>query len=1112
MVACRKIRNIVFLFHLFWISFLRAEEDFTFFETKIRPILVEHCYKCHSADAEKVKGGLLLDSREGVLKGGDSGPAIVSGKPEESLLIKAVQQFDKDLQMPPPKSGRKLSEEQINDLVMWIKLGAPDPRTGKSAVVAKKPTYDFEAARKLWAFQKPEDPSVPKIQNTKWPKSPIDNFILAKLEEKNLRPATAADKRTLIRRATFDLIGLPPTPAEIDAFLKDKSPNAFAKVVERLLASPHYGERWGRHWLDVVRYADSADARVTGGPEDFAEAWRYRDWVVNSFNRDLPYDQFITQQLAGDLLPPPEPDGIDTNAIIATGMYAIGNWGNGDADKDKILTDIADDAVDVTGRAFLGLTLACARCHDHKFDPIPTEDYYSLAGIFFSSHIIPKLSPKGSGETMLRIPLISKAEVERRKQREVRMLELEKKIEQAQDEQIAELAKKVLPKTENYLTAVWQLRQDKEISLALVAADRELDEVVLKRWLDFLDAGSVGLFSQPVENLLNNRGLHAWRNAAGADTPSVVANATDLEASFLTIKLPAHRLAIHPSPKDGVAAGWKSPIRGEVEIRGRVVDVDPNCGDGIDWELVKISRGSAQSLAKGSIPSGGKEEFIGKTSALSCEVQPGELLQVNVYPKGGYECDTTLVEFEIAETSGQKRVWDINRDVVPDFLASNPHSDSFGNADVWYFRDLAEKEMSAPEGTGFAQWTVLARSDGSKSSDVAEVVIRIQRELLEGAAKSRIYESFSVPRGAFWTSLRNEQKIFAPDKWKKLADFKAELATLRNNPPPPVEMANGLQEGGVPESPHAGVHDVKIHVRGKYDRLGEVAPRRFLRLLAGDERKPVTGGSGRLQLAAWLISPENPLTARVMVNRIWQHHFGEGIVRTPNNFGKLGAPPTHPELLDYLSHRFMESGWSIKAMHRAIMLSATYQQSATGDAATMKADPENKLFGRMNRQRLDAESLRDGLLAAAGRLDEKLGGSSIRDLNNNRRTLYLMMIRSDRSNYRMLFDAADPNSIVEQRVVSTVAPQALFLMNHPFVLAQTTALAEQVAALKVKSDEKRIEWLYRNLFGRAPTSQEIKIGRESLTKARQALNQNEKLVWQEYCQVLLCANEFVYVD
>ena len=1093
-----------------------AAEDFSFFETKVRPVLVEHCYKCHSAEAEKIKGGLHLDTKAGILKGGDSGPAIIPGQPEESLLIKAVRYLDKDLQMPPGKGGdKKLPEAQIADLTEWVKMGAPDPRTEPFLSTEVKrfvSPYNFASARTNWAFQPAKDPSVPKTKNRAWPKSPIDGFVLAKLEEKNLAPARPADKRTLIRRATFDLTGLPPTPKEIDDFLADKSAGAFAKVVDRLLASPQYGEHWARHWLDVVRYTDSLDARVVGTEGDSLDAWRYRDWVVDSFNRDLPYDQFITRQVAGDLLPPPNPEGIDTNAIIATGMYAIGNWGNGDADKDKILTDIADDAVDVTGRAFLGLTLACARCHDHKFDPIPTADYYSLAGIFFSSHILPKLAPKGAGEALLRIPLISKAETQRRKQREDRMAKLEKGIESIQDEQISTLANRVKPQTGRYLLAVEESRSHPGESVSALAGKHELDESVLRGWIDFFGAGNPGLFSQPVRDLLGNRGLHAWRMASGADTPSVVANSTDQEAAFLTIKLPPHRLAIHPSPKAGVAAAWKSPIHGKVQIKGRVVDADPNCGDGIDWELVKMSGRMETSLAKGSIPNGGMEPFSKPGEPLSCEVKAGDFLQINVLPKAEYACDTTIIELEVTATNGVKRTWNLNQDVAPDLLAGNPHADSFGNADVWYFRDLAEKSMTAPAESGLARWFELTGpSSHPDAEEIKSAAARIQKEVLDPTVTNGIYGTFAVPRGAFWSPLRNDEKLFAAEARATLQKHKAELAELRNHPPPPVAMTHGLQDGGVPESPHAGVHDVKIHTRGRYDRLGEVAPRGFPRILAGDEQKPVTEGSGRLQLAKWLGSPENPLTARVMVNRIWQHHFGEGIVRTPNNFGKLGTPPTHPELLDYLSHRFIESGWSVKAMHRAIVLSATYQQSSAASAAALNADPENKLFGRMNRRRLDAESLRDSLLTAAGKLDLARGGPAIRELDNTRRTLYLMTIRSDRSNFRSLFDAADPTAIVEQRAVSTVAPQALFLMNNPFALAQAKALAGRVSKLSEANDRKKIEWLYQNLYGRPPDKEETGIGLALLASAGKEKQPSEN-AWLEYCQALLCANEFVYVD
>ena len=409
------------------VSARAADPGIDFFEKTIRPALVEYCYKCHSAESEKLKGGLFLDTRDGWSKGGDSGPAIVPGKPDESLLVKAVRRLDKDLAMPPKK---ELPEAVVNAFVEWVKIGAPDPRTATSATTASalvpdKAPIDYAAARKNWAYHKPERPAIPEVKATEWVRSPIDRFILARLEARQMRPAPPAGRRALLRRATFDLTGLPPTPAEADAFLADNTADAFAKVVDRLLATAQYGERWGRHWLDVVRYADSLDSRGVGKDGDILDAWRYRDWVVNAFNRDLPYDQFIIDQVAGDILAARE---WNADKIIATGMYAIGNWGNGDADKEKIYTDIVDDQIDVTSRAFLGLTVACARCHDHKFDPLTNADYYGLAGMFFSSHILAKFQSKGEGEKVMRIPLLPAAELARRDAARKRLGEIETEL------------------------------------------------------------------------------------------------------------------------------------------------------------------------------------------------------------------------------------------------------------------------------------------------------------------------------------------------------------------------------------------------------------------------------------------------------------------------------------------------------------------------------------------------------------------------------------------------------------------------------------------------------------------------------------------------------------
>ncbi len=950
--------------------------DVEFFEKKIRPVLVERCYKCHSARSEKVKGDLRLDSREGMLKGGESGkPGVVPGDENKSLLIESIRYKNEDLQMPPPKEGR-LSDEQIADFVSWVRMGAPYPGTEKSEI--RNPKSEIEV---WWSFQSIKNPTVPSVKNRAWVRSPVDNFILAILEGNGLTPAPPADKRTLIRRATFDLIGLPPTPREVEAFLSDNSPDAFAKVVDRLLASPHYGERWGRHWLDVVRYTDSFDARGIGGEADVPEAYRYRDWVVNAFNRDLPYDEFVAEQIAGDILATNEPAPFDPGKVIATGVMAIGEWGTGDADKEKMLTDIVDDQIDVTGRAFLGLTLACARCHDHKFDPISTEDYYSLAGIYFSSHILPRPGAKTAGSAVLRIPLASTAELAARKEKEIRAAALER-----------------------------------EINAATGAA----------------------LMNKPTRGAQNKPALTALNLSDGIDLPSAVANSGDTPLEFITIRLPARSVAVHPSPDRAAAVAWQSPVNGAVEVSGRVADADDKCGNGIEWVLYH----GQKTLASGKIDNGGQQDI----PRAEAEIQVGDLIQVAILPRGkDHGCDTTVVELGIRERDGERRTWRVPDDVVGDFAGR-------ANTGAWYFLafqgeppvTLTPKELSAEEKASLVRWK------------------------------------------------------------KELAALRAELSRL-------VPVAHGLQEGGVPESAHAGIHDVQVHIRGRYDRLGRLVPRRFPRALAGENQQPITDGSGRLELAKWIASPANPLTARVMVNRLWQHHFGEGLVRTPNNFGKLGERPTHPELLDYLADRFIRAGWSIKSMQRAMLLSAVYQQSSVPTPQTLRADPENRLLGRMNRHRLEAEPLRDSLLAVAGELDGTLGGAAIRELDNRRRTLYLMTIRSDRSNYRMLFDAADPVSIVEKRIDSTVAPQALFLLNHPFVQAQVKVLAQRLTKESPTDDRGKIEWLYQLLYGRPPTAREMEVG---LAAVASTSSDASAIIdaWDQYCQVLLCANEFIYVD
>jgi mono/diheme cytochrome c family protein len=694
-----------------------------FFEKSVRPVLVNHCLECHGP--QKQKAGLRLDSRAALLSGGESGPALVPGKPGESLLIKALHY--KDEPRMPPKG--QLAADHIAALTTWVQQGAPWPQTTAEIRPPTKTGFHVTPQdRAFWAFQPIANPPVPEVKDQAWPKTPVDRFVLAKLEANKLRPVAAADRRSLIRRASFDLVGLPPTPEEVEAFVNDQAPDAFARVIERLLASPHYGERWARHWLDVARYGE--DQAHTFNARKYPQGFRYRDWLIKAFNEDMPYDQLIKEQLAADVLPRPDQEKIAN--LPALGFFALGPVYYGDPKK----LDQIDDRIDTLTRGLLGLTVACARCHDHKYDPISSKDYYSLAGVIASTEYV-------------------------------------------------------------------------EISL---------------------EPGKEG---QPV-----------------------------------------------PPP--------------------------------------------------------------------------------------------------------------------------------------------AKDKKTPPD------------------------------------------------KGPFLHAVKEGQ---------------------------PVTM--------------------KVHLRGNPGTLGEEAPRRMMTILTPETAPAFSQGSGRLELAHAIASKDNPLTARVLVNRLWQHHFGKGLVRTPSNFGALGEPPTHPELLDHLATRFMASGWSIKAMHREIMLSATYQLSSVVEPAARHSSPQqeidadNKLLWRANRRRLEVEAWRDAMLAVSGKLDRKVGGPSL-DLaapNNFRRTLYGSVSRHELNPLLRLFDFPDPNITSDERTVTTVPLQQLFVLNSEFLVNNAKVLS---ARLKdgAGDDPERIRQAFLLLYGRPVTARELQLGLNFLASPN-ATGLNR---WEQYAQVLLSANEFLYVD
>ena len=741
-----------------------------FFEKKVRPVFAEACASCHSADAKKLKGGLRLDTPEGILKGGDTGPAIVRGKPDESLLLKAVRYRDPDLQMPPKK---RLPETAVADLAKWLAMGAPLPAPTAAPVAPGRLTGPTpEEGAKHWAFRPVRDVAVPARAP-----HPVDAFLLAALDARGLVPAREADRPALLRRVTFDLTGLPPTPEELEAFLGDAAPDAFEKVVDRLLASPRYGERWGRHWLDLVRYADS-----NGVDEDVnhPHAWRYRDYVIAAFNRDKPYDRFVREQVAGDLLDPGAIEG-----IIATGWLALGPKMLAEPDLEKMKMDIADEQIDVMSKTFLGLTLSCARCHDHKFDPVRAADYYALAGIFRSTSLITDYKPR---------PAI-------------------------------------------------------------------LYEAVL-------------------------------------------------------------------------------PLPGNEEIRA---------------------------------------EFAKQVAGI-------------------------------------------------------------------------KKEIAA------------AAADEKKAKEPKE---RLKKLEAEGPALHR-------------------------------------AMSLMETPP----------------------RDLAVHIRGSHLALAkEVTPRGFPKVFEVSLRPPAVDPkrSGRAELAAWLTDPAHPLTARVMVNRIWQGHFGEGIVRTPSNFGLKGEPPTHPELLDWLAAELIRQEWSVKRMHRLILTSAAYRRSSAADARLAEKDPENRLLGRQNRRRLEAESIRDALLSVGGTLDLEMGGfvkgapqgkSYYRGDAKNylvpRRTVYLPVPRQSPYELLAIFDYSDTAVHLDKRPATIVAPQALFMMNNPLVRQQAKAVAEGLL-MRDEPDEDRVRRTWLRLYSRPASDEEV---RATLYHRDRFLKQGATLsaAWTNVVHALMASNEFLFVD
>jgi len=945
-----------------------AEDTATeFFEKQIRPILVDRCEACHSASKGKTNGSLALDSRDGWLKGGESGPAIVPGKPSESLLISAVQYDADGLQMPPKEGGGKLSDREIEALSEWVQMGAIDPRVEAPRSKAMTP----EEAKNWWSFRTLRHVNAPAIADPQRAQSDIDSFVLAELDRQQLPQATPAERHQLLRRVTFDLTGLPPSLEDIEEFISDPSDDAVDRVVDRLLASPTYGQRWTRHWLDVVRYADFHDAnpKTRVASCEITEAWRYRDWVVDALNQDLPFDQFIQHQIAGDMIPSPPGEDVYPAGLIATTFLSNGVWDRGDADKEKIVSDMADDNIDTVGKAFLGLTLGCARCHDHKFDPVSTEDYYGLAGIFYSSHNLQELGVKGGEYTVNRVPLVSPKVLEVRKQQQAELAATKAKLSSLDMQQeYADL-------TDGGVTLI-----PTKISSSAGAAGSIADD-----------------------------GVITMSGAQAKDTYQISAVAPD-----------------------------------EVSVR-----------------FLRLEALSNPQLPRGGPGRAGDGNFVINRATLSFRSEDDDA--------------ETNVTFSSAKADFEQ-----NGFKVGGVIDDNPDS-------------------------GWAIDPVPGMNHVAVLEIPSDVAIPAQARLTISIVQTH---SDAHTLGRFRLTVTDQIRAAAPMNIEQRAELTQQRDQLQAALAVALPLAMATTEGGTPGGLFPNVQDVPIHIRGSYSKLGKVVPRRFPRFLAGIEQSPITDGSGRRELARWVSSAENPLTARVIANRIWQWHFGEGLVRTSSNFGKTGEHPSHPELLDWLATRLIDDGWSLKKLHRRILLTSTYQQSSQVSREWTQQDPENVWLSRFAARRLDAEAIRDALLSAAGRLDLTLTGPAGDDFTIRRRSLYVQTARWDRSNYAMLFDAANPDASTEKRIISTVAPQALLMLNHEFIGAQSEQLANRLLGDSVPDEPSRIQRAYLWLFGRPASPDELAIGMDIVTDP----NADRVKAWIDYAHVLLCTNEFVYLD
>lgn len=1132
-------------------------EGLEFFEKQVRPLFAKHCYSCHSVNAKKIQAGLLMDSRASLLKGGDSGEAIVPGDVDGSLLIEAVRYESYEM---PPKG--KLPAKDIQTLERWVKMGAPWPEEAAPTAETDRPDFDLQQRKaEHWVWQPVTSPTVPDVVDKSWPRDSLDNFVLAKLEDAELQPSRDADRSALMRRLYFDVIGLPPTPEQAAKFLADTSGNATARLVDELLGSPHFGERWGRHWLDLVRYAESRGHEFDS---DTPNAFQYRDYIIRTLNADVPHDQLVREHIAGDLLAAPRlnPEQGFNESILGTGFWYLGEWVHSPVDIRKDESDRFDNMIDVMSKTFLGVTVSCARCHDHKFDAISTADYYSLSGFLQSSDYrqVRFESIEQNGRVARQLAQVD----EKYRQRigdvlDAAGLQFPRQMSYLDDDAIVVDYSNV-PQN--------QYIQDGFIFGAKVqragAAYPDFDDPSAVRIATHGAAASDSFWNglqSITEGQVQNRSQLAKLPKSGRTlrTPTFELKQADVSClvegeGHVFACVDSHRLVAGPLHKETI-----KPIKAGDES-WVTLNLKRYIGHRLHLEFVPAedSRLSIRMVTQG-LDAGALADIGRRLAATNKLFEEYAQAAEAILNSGGKVEETVFDDFE----SGTYEGWTATGDAfgeIPQTLETiagyqgkingrgkyfvNSHNIRQGG-DVGRGDSLTGTLTSRPFTIDFDTIEFLVGGGGHQGKTCVNLVIDGNtvltatgqrnnqmslntwdvRPFAGKVAKIQVVDDHK----AGWGNIGIDHIVFLKQNGgtggnggaqRILAAWQREREQLATQVVRKSRLALAMLDG-------TGEDD-RVLIRGNSSKPGDIEPRHFLTAVTGNQPMPIKRGSGRLELAERINDPANPLTSRVIVNRIWHYLIGRGIVPTTDDFGVLGQRPTHPKLLDHLASRFMKDGRSIKQMIRTIVLSRTYQMSSHTDSAAVAADPKNLLWHHRQPKRLEGEAIRDALLSLSGELDDtqfgepipihltafmdgrgRPGKSGPLD-GDGRRSIYTSVRRNFLSPFMMTFDSPTPFSTMGRRNVSNVPAQALILMNDPLVVNLATQWAER-ANEKHLVVEDRIGWLYQTAFARKPTPKELAVSISYVKAQPTEGGADNQAAWADLAHALINTKEFIFL-